>query len=299
MSETTLETKLSDELKITTSLDVEEEYNPLEFIEGEDDDDWMDDDSLILPSIVPPPSVEGEKQPAVFSPERAGSVAEAMRELVLTNVGRRPLLLSIITWTRNGMSAEELFKKIEEAEVDNLSVYEPVSYCRMLERAGAIELKLSASDIDSDADTSASSDSDKEAPQEFMYLTIDDELEPEWVATEEGLAVYEELMQGNEWREKVLGEDSRYAEVYRAVMSALAEEGKPKDELVALAETFEVTREPRKFGAYFIDVLEATSALMWADMMWNLTGIGKKVLPELEEFCAQRQQADSSPVQEA
>ncbi len=114
-----------------------------------------------------------------------------------------------------------------------------------------------------------------------------------WRSTEEGLAAYEELVRGDEWRQKVLGKDARYAEVYLAVMRKLAEGGCKKAGLASLAESFEVTKQPRKLGNYFIDVLEATCAIHWSDALWRLTDLGERLLFELEEFCAQRAKASS------
>ncbi len=294
-------------------LDVDEGigYDPLDFIEGEDD--WEDDDAHLLPNVLPPDNVAPKRSAAVYSPERAGSVRQALRDLVTVNASRRTILLSIVDAARDGISAQELFSKIEELQKDNLSVYAPISYCRMLERAGALKLELSESDSESSAcslaqDSSREITSNKdvshdvsclggeepdggEAPLEKVtYLTIEEKhIDPLWRSTEEGLAAYDELVRGDEWRQKILDEDERYAEVYLAVMLKLQEGGCKKGEIVSLAESFPVTRQPLKWGNYFIDVLEATSAIHWSDASWRLTDLGKRLLPELQEFCAQRE----------
>lgn len=277
MDETTSSTKLD----LASSCDVEEGYDPLAFIEGEDDEDWMDDDGLLLPNVLSSETPVPRRPMAVYSPERTGSVSQSVRDLVKTNAARRHILLSILDWARDGEPASVLFRRIDDAQVENRSVYEPVSYCRMLERAGALRLELAVS-----AEGGQVSPQAEEDPGAgIAYLSIEEEVDPVWRSTEEGLAVYEELIQGDEWREKVLGEDSKYAEVYLAVMSLMADGGKPKDELVDLAETFEVTKSPLRYGAYFIDVLEATSAIQWKNASWNLTDLGTKLLAELVAFC--------------
>jgi len=48
-------TAFDSKLDLASGFDAEESYNPLDFIEGEDDEDWMDDDGLLLPSALPPP----------------------------------------------------------------------------------------------------------------------------------------------------------------------------------------------------------------------------------------------------
>ncbi len=297
------------ELDIAQEDDARQDYNPLEYAEGIDEDDWEDDDRLILPDPLGQPEPAKPRGAAVFSPENAGSVEAAVRDLVTTNAGRRRILLSIIDWARNGVAAGELFERIAAAQADNLSVYEPISYCRMLERAGALEF----ADRDGQAgaegglagdDAGACGEDAGESPdpaaadpavpgaqvdtdlEGLTFMDITDDVEPLWRATPGGLAAYDELTRGDEWRAKVLGEDAVYAEVYLAVMQLLHEGGKTKAQVCDVAEAFEVTRSPRKWGAYFIDVLEATDAIHWTSQQWVLTDLGETLLDELADYCA-------------
>ncbi len=290
-------------LDLAQADDAQQQYDPLEYVEGIDEDDWEDDDRLILPDPLAQAEAPKPAGAAVFSPENAGSVENAVRELVTTNAGRRRILLSIIDWARDGIAASELFDKIAAAQVDNLSVYEPVSYCRMLERAGALEFADKAGEADAEGaagqDAPAQPDVEaaaQDAPREptegaddldgLTFMDITEDVEPRWRATEGGLAAFDELTRGDEWRAKVLGEDAVYAEVYLAVMQMLHEGGKTKAQVCDVAEAFEVTRSPRKWGAYFIDVLEATDAIHWCGQQWVLTGLGEGLLDELAQYCA-------------
>lgn len=278
-------------------------YDPLEYIDGEDDEDWMDDDGLLLPEQQPPEHEAPKKVAAVYCPETAGSAEAATRELITVNNGRRPILMAIINWTRDGMSASELFEKIEELEVDNKSVYDPVSYCRMLERAGALTL-----DMVKEGEDGPVSINDEEPMSEFDelgevpgdgtetggigYLTIQDSYEPIWRATEDGIAVYEELAQGNDARQKMFEEDAKYSEIYLTLMNMLTEGGKQRTELGDVAETFPQTKKPLKLGNYFVDVLESTQTIAWKGGAWQLTDLGKTILPELNDLCESRKQAN-------
>ena len=84
-----------------------------------------------------------------------------------------------------------------------------------------------------------------------------------------------------------MGEDAVYVEVYLAVMQLLHEGGKTKAQICDVAEAFDVTHSPRKWGAYFIDVLEATSAIRWTNSEWVLTDLGEELLDELAAYCAE------------
>lgn len=316
------------------------DYNPLEYVEGIDEEEWEDDDRLILPDPLAQPPEPKHNRVSVYSPQYAGSVENAVGELVRTNAGRRRILLSIVDWARDGIAADELFEKIAEAQADNLSVYEPVSYCRMLERAGALTFEDAGTDAEGRGGTEgaigaergssaagasevegagAAAESERPAGTEgaagelaagmpagagaaeagqpvvapdddlagLSFMGIDEEVQPVWRATPEGLAAYEGLTRGDEWRERVLGQDAIYAEVYLAVMQMLHEGGKTKAQVCDVAEAFEVTHEPRRWGAYFIDVLEATDAIQWKGQLWVLTELGEALLDELAQYCAQ------------
>lgn len=274
--------------------DAEEElaaYDPLEYVEGEDDEDWADDDGLLLPEPTPPEHAAPKRRALVFTPEAAGGIREAVRDLVTTNTARRPILLALIDAAREGADASELFALVENLERDNRSVYEPVSYLHMLERAGAIE-QMGAPD----AAAGGEDDDLGSAIEGFdsggvTYLSITEDFEPRWIATAEGLAAYDELTRGTECREKLFGPDARYAEVYATVMGMLEEGGKSKDELGAAAEAFEVTKHPRKLGNYFVDVLESTQAIAWGSGAWHLTNVGTQVLAELRQRLDEREVA--------
>lgn len=284
-------------------------FDPLEFIEGDEEDDpelagLVTDDSLLLPQPLGEAAAR-HKRSAVFTPEACGGAEEAVVALALTNTGRRPVLLGILEWARDGIGAEELFEKIEEAETFNKSVFAPVSYCRMLERAGGLVAEATemagedaedvkgadgteggaAAPVDSAAALAVPSADGSCAPDDaedaVTYLSIEGDPSPRWRTTEAGLSALTRLSDGERFRARVLDEDARYAEVYRAVMEAMDGEGADREALCDLAETYPVTRQPRKMGSYFIDVLESVDAAQWAGGLWALTPLGKRLLPEM------------------
>lgn len=269
-------------------------FDPLAFIEGDEEDDpelagLVTDDSLLLPQPLGEAAAR-HKRSAVFTPEACGSAEEAVVSLALTNTGRRPVLLGILAWARDGIDAEELFEKIEEAEAFNKSVFAPVSYCRMLERAGGLVAEVPEPSAEAREGVTAGEGETAEgraaagtvAEEAVTYLSIEGDSAPRWRTTVAGLAALIRLSDGERFRARVLDEDARYAEVYRAVMEAMAGEGAAREALCALAETYPVTRQPRKMGSYFIDVLESVDAACWADGLWALTPLGERLLPEMQ-----------------
>lgn len=65
-------------------------------------------------------------------------------------------------------------------------------------------------------------------------------------------------------------------------MGFVNERPRSKDDIEQLVDAFEVVQSPRRFGGHFIDMLEKTDALCWKDRSWQLTDLGRRMLPEVE-----------------
>lgn len=90
------------------------------------------------------------------------------------------------------------------------------------------------------------------------------------------------MTDGSAFRTMVFDRDAKYLEVYRAVMGFVNERPRSKDDIEQLVDAFEVVQSPRRFGGHFIDMLEKTDALCWKDRSWQLTDLGRRMLPEVE-----------------
>ncbi len=255
----------------------DEEYDPLEVDDALIDQENMDDDNpydtIDYPTLRNMP--DDMQRDAVYTPARMGSVRTAVLELLDHNPGRRPVLLGIIDACRGGCASSEVTRRVEELQTSNLSVYAPMTLCRMLERAGALSLEMPQVSEERE---------DVEAGVE--YLEIKERIDPVWHATEEGLAVYDEMTNGAAFRDIVLDRDSRYIDVYAAVMEAVGESPRSKVFVEELADTFEVVKSPRRFGGHFIDMLERTDALEWKNHAWQLTELGRKMIPVVQAAAA-------------
>ena len=161
---------------------------------------------------------------------------------------------------------------MDEWQRDNWSVYAPMTLCRMLERAGALVLEMPEV-----------TDEHESVEEGVSYLEIRETVDPVWRSTPEALALREEYLAGKSFRAVVLGSDeARYAEVYRAVMEALAEAPRKLADIESLTDTMDITKSPRRFGQHFIDVLETCDCVIWGDGAWNLTDLGRAMLAELK-----------------
>lgn len=252
----------------------DDEFDPLEVDDSIIDQEWMDDDNPYDTVDYPtmrnmPESVHHEP---VYSPERQGSVTEALRALITQNPNRRPVLLNIIGLCEGGCVSSEISEKVEAWQRDNWSVYAPMTLCRMLERAGALELEM------------PETTEEKEVAEDGVaYLEIKETVDPVWRATDEALALRTEYLAGTEFRRVVLeSKENRYAEVYEAVMETLAAAPRSLDNIEQVTDTFAITHQPKRYGQHFIDVLEQTDCVIWGDGAWNLTDLGRAMLDELK-----------------
>lgn len=251
----------------------DEEFDPLAVDDMEINQDDMDDDNpydtVDYPTMRNMP--EGMRRDAVFTPERQGGARNAIVSMIKRNPAYRPVLLGIVALCDGGCPSSEISAYVWEWDKDNRSVYAPMTLCRMLERAGALEVELpeTAEELE-------------DARQGVAYLEIKDEVDPVWRATEAGLEVFSQLTQGDSFREIILNRDATYLEVYEAVMEHMAQAPRASQEVEDLVGTFDVTRKPRRFGGHFIDMLELTDAIAWKDHAWHLTELGKKMLVELK-----------------
>ena len=260
----------------------EDEYDPLEYVPDENDEDYeeLDNPEFNTPENSKLQKVQHQKRISVYTPQRCGSAQAACRKLIEGNPGRKYVLLGMLDACRDGMLASELSARVDELQKDNWSVYSPMALCRMLQGAGAIELEMP------DA-----VEEHVNYEEGYASLTIDEEVDPTWRTTEAGLEVYEQFQQGNEWRKLVIEEEPQYAEVYLAVMQRLLA-GPPasKKDIEEVTDAFEVTKKPRKFGMHFVSRLESGAAASWSSEGWVLTTQGEQLLLELEEFCERRAQ---------
>lgn len=257
-----------------TLLDFDDEFDPLAVDETAIDQEWMDDenpyDTIDYPTLRNMP--ETPHRAAVYTPERQGSVAEALRALVRQNPSHRRVLMNIVGLAEGGCAASAISAKVDEWMRDNRSVYAPMTLCRMLERAGALVLEMpETTEVAEDAEDGVA------------YLEIRETVDPVWRATDEALALRQEYLSGDQFRSVVLESDeARYGEVYEAVMALLEEAPQSMGAIEALTDTFPITKKPKRYGQHFMDVLQATDCAVWAREGWQLTDLGRTLFAEMK-----------------
>lgn len=253
--------------------DDDEDFDPLAVDDNEVDQEDMEDenpyDTVDYPTMREMP--QHMQRPAVYTPEVQGSADAAIRGLFDRNPQRRPVFRAIIGACRNGCPSSKVTEVVNEVQKDNLSVYEPMTLCRMLERAGALTLAVPEP-----------AEAKENVEEGVAYLEIEDTVDPVWTATPEAIAIYEEHQQGGEFKELVLNQDAKYLDVYRAVLNLIAEAPRKRQEIDDVVDGFEIVQHPRRFGEHFIDVLEHTDAIAWHDHSWTITDLGRTMLAGMD-----------------
>jgi hypothetical protein len=254
---------------IDIAFEYDDTFDPLMVDDLDIDQEAMDEDNPLdtvdFPTMRNMPKETSRE--AVYTPERQGGIRGAVLALLDHNPARRPVLLAILDMCRDGLTSSAVAAAIDELQKDNRSVYAPMTFCRMLERAGALELEMpevtqSYEDIDRGVE----------------HLTISERVDPVWRTTKDAAYLHAEFMDGTRFRDLVLNRDGVYREVYKTVMEAALECPRSKAEIEEIVDTFEIVKNPRRFGGHFIDILERTDALQWKDHAWQLTDLGRTML---------------------
>ncbi|MEF2651868.1 hypothetical protein [Slackia piriformis] len=256
---------------VDDAFDPFEEFDPLAADDEKIDQQDMDDDNPLdtvdFPTVRNMP--ESMQSNGVYTPERQGGAQEALLALMDRNPARRPVMLAMLDYCAEGAHASALSEYVDGLQQNNRSVYAPMTLARMLERAGGLVL-----------DMPETTEQHEDVEENVEYLEIKEHVDPVWTTTEAGKNVFAELSQGAAFRDLVLDRDSKYLDVYRAVMQALHEKPCGKNEIDELVDSFPIVAEPRRFGGHFIDILERVDAIAWKDGAWTLSGLGEKMLRE-------------------
>lgn len=255
--------------------EIEDDFDPLEDAEdeaaGEEDRDESDYQLPVIPdadkSVMP--------EPVHLTP------AERIDALFKGLPGQEERLLFAIEAAAGERRSDELIEAIEQGHPARTSVYDAAQVVRLLERAGALELREEAVDAQSDADE-APCDADAAAQQpageaEGEYLTVAPVAVRFYRATDDGLAALE-FRRSVEAVRPVIEEEPQYRPIYKTVLELLnVEGGTDMKSLDAAVNGDPLLEQPRRFCGYFLDRLERAGAARFDDA-WRITPLGVNVL---------------------
>lgn len=260
------------------------------------DEDEADEDGQ--PLIGAPLEERGEEDDTLGDrPAR-----ERIADLLQTMPNQKRMLLRLIDFCREEKSGEEMDGRTEELRQYCFSVYTPVVFRELLEKAGAIRYLTpegyqetavigdSAVVMDTTVSEPLREDGDRKIVHEgFLdgdeeveidFLEIEDSPPGVWIATPEGL----EAVDGQDDRDqtkKLLDKESQYLNIYQQILDFCTEErGRSSKEIDMLVNDNPLLVEPRRFSGYFVGRLERKGALEWKGG-WVTTEVGESVLNEI------------------
>lgn len=266
--------------------EIDDDFDPLEDIENETEDQEPDADYL-----PPIPDAELSKVPApvVLSPE------ELIERLITGIPGQRFRLLHAVDFCAEPHTFNDIVADLNEAFPDDVSVYDAAQIVQLLEDAQALESMRPESEEYEESDrtegplTSAEgtprgekavvsdTTSATQPDDESAYLVVKQASPRIYTATPAGLAAVEASC-GDHVVIAMLTEDEQYLPLYRTILEMTSQpDGCPTKELDAIIDPDPLCANPRKFCGYFLGRLEKTGALTWRSS-WIATDIGKRIL---------------------
>lgn len=218
---------------------------------------------------------------------------ERFAELANSMPGQKRTLFRLVDYCREPKSGLEMDAETERLLEFNFSVYSPVVFRELLERAGAIRYLPAESEVAGEAAGEAAEEAaakaadepevvseryfDGEEEVDIEFLEVSEERPGLWEATPEGLDVVDAQDDEGEIRE-LLGKEPVYVDIYQQILDFCCEEGgRSAKEVDRLVNDSPLLQEPRRYSGYFVGRLERKGALSWRGG-WCTTDAGKALM---------------------
>lgn len=204
--------------------------------------------------------------------------------------GQRRTLLALVAYCREPKTGAEMDARTEELLEYGFSVYSPVVFRELLERAGAIRY-VPIEEPEVGEDGAVAPDEPQVVSEQYFdgteeveidFLEVTEERPGLWEATEEGLEVVDAQDDEADIRE-LLGKEPRYLDIYHEILDACCiDGGRSAKELDRLVNDSPLLQEPRRYSGYFVGRLERKGALAWRGG-WCTTDAGRAMIDEAVE----------------
>ena len=172
--------------------------------------------------------------------------------------GCRGVLLGIVEACREQRLEQDVVDIVDGLQEAHHSVYSGFAFCRMLEKAGALE--------------HVRENGDPYHEESLQPITIVEDgveyiqaAEPPasfWRSTADGLAFAEADDPGKRAQDVVRG-DEAYASIYKFILEECSQGSASGKDLSAVIDAHPLTQEPRLFAMHFIKKLEDVGVIEW------------------------------------
>lgn len=229
-----------------------------------------------------PPIVENDG-PVVLAPpvresEDTRPAAVRIADLFESLPGCRGVLLAVIEACGAQQPEQDVMNLVGSLQEKHHSVYSGLAFCKMLEKAGALQHVRKNGD---------SYDEGSLQPKIVIengdeYLLPVEPPESFWRSTAEGLA-YAAADNPGLRAKAVVDEEPQYASIYKFILERCSEGATPGSALSDVINAHPTTRKPRMDAMHFIKRLEDAGAIVW-DGTWTLADKARESLDWLDSI---------------
>lgn len=253
-------------------------FNPLgDFSFVDEEDEFAEESPLSeTPFGMPDPAFRPQVQGGSVSFANAETPRERISALFEQMPTLHKMLYDILEMCQDPLSSDELEARVTELKEHHHCVYAPLTFCNLLEQAGAL------------AETNEEGVPLKDVTQEptiieldgVQYWTVTPAPPVFWQATDEGKSQLEayrplELIQG------CYKNEPQYADIFTTVLELCARKGGASMKQIGnVIDDEPAVQNPRRFAMYFIDKLEKAGAVEWKGS-WIITKPGSEQLDNL------------------
>lgn len=257
------------------------DFNPLEafaFDDAENDEDALPSVLAEGPFNMPDPEAIPQFQRELVAFDNGETAQMRIEALFAQMPTLHKMLFAILDRCSAPIPTADLETAIEEMKRHHHSVYEPLTLCSLLERAGAI------------AQTDADGVPLTEAEQEPLRVEIDGvefwHVAPVpavyWSLTEEGAAQLD-TYRPMEMIARCYEAEPQYADIFTTCLKLCSRDGGTSLRAIGdIVDDEPVLQSPKRYAMYFIDKLEHAGAVEWTGQ-WSLTAHGREYLTTLNE----------------
>ncbi len=255
------------------------DFDPLEDYSFEDD---IDDEGIVAGTLddgpYSMPQAENAPQFKLVAFDNAETAEERIATLFERMMSHQKVLMSILELCQQPTSGDEVSEAIAKLQKYHHSVYTPLTFCNLLERAGAL--------IKTDGEGVSLEDLEQEPMRVTQdgteYWAVAPSPEIFWAASDEGRSYYEAYKPLEQIRH-VYDAEPQYAEILTTVLNMCSAEGGVQVKAIGdMVDDDPAVQKPRRYAMYFIDKLERAGALDWQGA-WVTTDAGRAYLSSQAE----------------
>lgn len=249
------------------------DFNPLEPFSFEEEEEEVASVLAEGPFNLPNAEAIPQFQRDLISFSNSDQASERIEALFNQMPTLHHILFAILEACKTPCLSSELETTIEQLKEHHHCVYDPLTFCSLLERAGALQQTDKVGTPLADV---------VQEPLEIehdglLYWKAAPAPEVYWGLTEEG-AAHLETYQPLKMIAACFENEPQYAGIFTTCLEMTgAEEGASMRDLGDVIDDEPVVQKPRRFAMYFIDKLEHAGAVEWKGQ-WRLTEAGRTYL---------------------